>query len=196
MSIRPVSCRSSCRLGAAIAALAMLVVVLGPKSAAAEPGILPFKPGVTVGAVIGKLQLDEDLTGESVGLYAQVELGRLGFTGEIARTSYEVNQRTDRRTGGGLTIRLISVSDVSLFVRATAGLIRASINEQTIADQIYGSAGGGIAILLTRNLSLTAEALGTARRTVRRSDEIIPAVVFVEDNESLTHLRLGVALSF
>ncbi len=178
-------------------ALALVTTGLCPASASAEPGILPFKPGIAVGARMGRIKVDETVSGQALGLYGQVMIGRLGVMGEVGRTSYGSSDRVDTKVGGGLTIRLFSISDVSAFVRASTGLNRVSVFDRTLADQIYAAIGPGLDVLLTRNISITAEILIAARRTVRDNpDGVVTTVVLVPDTEELTHLRLGLALSF
>lgn len=174
--------------------IATLFTISSPLSAHAEPGVLPFKPGITIGGVMGRLS-SETIEGEALGVYGQLDIGRIGFMAEVGRASYASSERIDRLAGAGITARIISISDVSLFVRGSTGVSRATLGETTIANQVYLSAGGGVGVLLTRNIALTLEGLMTARKAVSTNDDDLTAIVRVPDTEELTHLRLGLTFS-
>lgn len=168
--------------------------------AVAEPR--PALPTLGIGVFAGGTNVQGQQDSSDVGAMVRIRLtpGLLA-EGEIAKTSFQDVDRTDRRIGGSLIYEFGAYNSLAPYVLAGGGVNQADINGSFTTTQDFGEIGVGLRWAVSRNLHLTADIRAGRRQAVDSNQPsalqtIDPSTGTSNDFEDYTRGRLAAVLNF
>jgi len=179
------------RLSAAATASLLALVLVTPDAHADEMSVSIPKPTVAVAAAVGETYVGDSRDASTVTLEGRLGFGRLEFAGELAKSEYDDEQRTDRRVGGSIYLHL-SKGTLRPVLSVGGGLLRAEHRGGLVWDMAYGQVGAGMLRKLSEQVDLGVEAIIGRRKMLRSNDVIMPLALYRywPDEEDFGQLQL------
>lgn len=152
----------------------------GAQVAAVAPAPLPkLAVGLSAGSV-STSNADGTSTQDSTDLaiLGRLRLGEGGLfvEGEIGKTSYQNDQRVDRRIGGSLVYEIGTRNRLAPYVLAGIGVQQADVNGDYNTTQDFAEIGVGLRYAITPRFHIAADIRGGSRSTVSNDDSGRPVL--------------------
>lgn len=181
-----------------------------PGVVAATPPARPSMPTFGIGVFAGGSSVqnvNNKLDTSDLGALARLRLTPgLLIEGEIAKTSFENNERVDRRMGASLILEIGARNNLAPYLLAGGGVQQADVDGSFTTTQDFGEIGVGLRWALSRSLHLAFDIRAGRSQTVDTNQPdvvsntarvVAPPSGSTSDNtEDFTRARLAAILNF
>jgi hypothetical protein len=164
-------------------------------------------PKFGIGLFAGGVSVENVDESSDVGLLGRFRLTPgLLIEGELGKTSYEGNQRVDRRLGASLVYEIGAYNRLAPYVLAGLGAQQADVGGEFTTTQNFGELGIGLRLALTPNIHLLLDIRAGSRASVSSDEKpsvtgavartVSPPSVDSGEGEEYTRARIAAALYF
>ena len=183
-------------------------VAPAPVAAAVVVAPRPELPKFGIGLFAGGVAVDDTDDSSDIGVLGRIRLGNGGFLieGELGKTEYANELRTDRRLGGSLIYEIGAYNRLAPYVLAGIGVQQADVAGEFTSTQNFGEVGIGLRYALTPKFHIAVDVRAGSRNTISSDDPetisgtvartVAPPSSDSDESEEYTRARLSALLYF